>query len=725
MGEYYIGPYRDHYAIFNSNGEVEAQYDTHKEAKEDLPEYENMNEGLIGWAILFGALGLTALYSRIDNAIQNRKNKNKPALEAIGITEKEINTISNQIKNLKNDIISKQKSSPLYKNLYQYMKPWNDDKYIDAVTALKSGESLDLGLELRTDVYYAFVEFFDLTNNDFIKQLKDPDDDDESEKLEIKYETESFNEMKKHLSSLGFDLNNEIEGRYYFSKKYPDLIIRFIDGDDGVGVIIQPKCTLKTNSRFKLITDKDAKKLNEDYSEVKIDPEMEQLMKLAGITTEDLDDLEDDDLDDVMDESVKSAINNIENAEKEMAFHITQFETFNKAAQKFMQKIEKYPVLVKPSDNPSVSEQMKKDADEFTKIYEKCNTKLTNNATIKYAISTTFDKISYSNELVANKQLDLYLASRAKYADLSIRIMIDINRLLDRVEKYQKSIINKYTADVYNLKISNILENAIKSFISKVYTVTKWCEDIEKYSGRTRTSLFGKKIKDVFKNESVTGAAIIAGLITTGIVAGAIADAKNARDNTIEITDKEFDAKLNSISKISDEIIKSFKSSKYWNLVYEPCMTYKSKDIKSQISKMKDAFNKGKAVRPMIYINLVDLDNFDSKIYTKLDKESEKPYSNPDYEDLWDEVSSKSYYEGIDTLKHTLEKLGFYKNGVSPKYPGLIVTEDGGAEYVGFTVKLSDDKYYKKTSNKSLKESVVEDYMYDLDFMMESFLNDF
>ena len=72
------------------------------------------------------------------------------------------------------------------------MTKWNTDDYVGAVNALKSGESVDLGIDFRTDVYYAFVEFFNFSNTDFIKQLKDPDDDDEAEKLEIKYESESF-----------------------------------------------------------------------------------------------------------------------------------------------------------------------------------------------------------------------------------------------------------------------------------------------------------------------------------------------------------------------------------------------------------------------------------------------------------------------------------------------------------------------------------------------------
>lgn len=342
MGEYYIGQYRDHYAIFDSMGRVQTQYDTHAEAKADLdsynktgkplPENASMNEGLVMWGLFGVVIGISALYNRIDEAKrkkQNKKNKYNTADNAIGITEKEINELARQAKALKSDIIAKQKSSTLYKTLYQYMTKWNTDDYVGAVNALKSGESVDLGIDFRTDVYYAFVEFFNFSNTDFIKQLKDPDDDDEAEKLEIKYESESFEEMKKHLISLGFDLNKKIDGRYYSSKKYPDLIIRYVDGDDGTGIIIKPKCTLGADT-FKLIAEKESKKLNEDHSEISNDPEMEKLLALAGCTIEDLDtinneediELDDDDpidantsreIDAVMDESIGDFIRDTKN----------------------------------------------------------------------------------------------------------------------------------------------------------------------------------------------------------------------------------------------------------------------------------------------------------------------------------------------------------------------------------------------------------------------------
>lgn len=686
---------------------------------------EPMNEGLIMWGLFGVVIGISALYNRIDEAKrkkQNKKNKSTTSDIAIGITEKEINELAKQAKSLKSDIIAKQKSSSLYKTLYQYMTKWNTDDYVNAVKTLKSGESIDLGLDFRTDVYYSFVEFFDLSNDDFTKQLNDPNDDDEAEKLEIKYESASFEEMKKHLSSLGFDLNKKIEGRYYSSKKYPDLIIRYVDGDDGTGIIIEPKCTLGADT-FKLITEEESKKLNEDHSEISNDPEMEELMALAGVTTADLDDLENDndldldeddpidantlrEIDAAMDESVKSAINNIEEAEKEMNFHITQFETFNKAAQEFMRKIEKYPLVIKPSDNPSIAQQMKKDADEFTKIYEKCNTELTNNAKLKYATSTFFDKISYSNKSVAPKQMELYYACRTKYMDRTIQIMNDINNLLSRVKKYQRTIINKYSSEIYNLKIADILGYAINSFIAKVYTITKWNTDIMKYAGRTRISFFGKRIRDSI-NESVGGviAISVAGLIGGAAIVNAITKRK-LKAEAKEITKAEFDKLINDMITIDEAVISKLKTSKWWKFIYEPCMNRKNTpDIHSQASKYKQEFMSGKCIGPSFHSSFVDIDDPDPKIYTKLDAEIGK---SPD-DDAWEKAFDSAYYESQKLIKEAVKKLGFNDEGKSSKYPDIKI-DIGSGEYIGIWIEPIYNGYYKlKDAKKSQNESIDTD----------------
>lgn len=559
MSEYYIGQYRDHYAIFDSMGRVQTQYDTHAEAKADLDSYNKtgkplpesivMNEGLIMWGLFGVVIGISALYNRIDEAKrkkQNKKNKSNSSDNAIGITEKEINELARQAKALKADIITKQKSSSLYKTLYQYMTKWNTDDYVNVVKALKSGESVDLGLDFRTDVYYTFVEFFDLSNNDFTKQLNDPDDDDEAEKLEIKYESKSFEEMKKHLTSLGFDLNKKLDGRYYSSKKYPDLIIRYIDGDDGTGIIIEPKCILGADT-FKLITEEESKKLNEDHSEISNDPEMEKLLALAGITTADLDDLENDndldldeddpidantlrEIDAAMDESVKSNIDTIKLADKAMEDNINQIEKFIPTAKEFLSQCKQKLVFI---DKFNAEEFRtftvgKKGSPEYNysqkaKVFaEKCHAYDYNRGSdaelskmslnwVKYRLGTSIGKLGYNNKKVSVQQVELYKKcidggeydKRLKYCGEELQKIHDnaLSFIKSLEEKYSKEQLQK----CINYQMALLLGSEYNYFFGQYCFTIGDKKSAETFSGRTRISFFGKKIKDSMKsqNESI------------------------------------------------------------------------------------------------------------------------------------------------------------------------------------------------------------------------------
>ena len=510
---------------------------------------EPMNEILITLAIFGTIWGLSCLYNRIVEAknkaklkkdIKNAK-KNNPNISdreldeimgIIGITEKEINELARQAKALKTDIIAKQKSSPLYKDLYQYMKEWNTDDYMDAVKAIKSGETVDLSLDFRTDVYYAFVEFFNQSNPNFRKQIKDLTDD-EAENLEIKYEKDSFDEMKKHLVSLGFDLNKPVinnHRQYYSSKKYPDLIIRYADGDDGTGIIIEPKCTLGA-TKFKLISEEEGKKkLNEDHSEISNDPEMEELMALAGVTTADLDDLENDndlDLDDddpidantlreidaAMDESVKSAINNIELATKSMDVNIEQIEKFIPVAKNFMKYMKSAPIAY--DENTGDGLKIKNDTVDFI---NKClkfdydrgsddELKIIGRNWIKYNLATLFDKLSFNNKKVSPAQLELYKKC-VKGGEFDKRLQKCYNELkaiLKELNDFYDQLAKKLGSDfekTVNYKMLNSFGNEYNYFWGQYCFTTGDKNATMKYAGRTRVSFFGKKIRDSI-NESV------------------------------------------------------------------------------------------------------------------------------------------------------------------------------------------------------------------------------
>lgn len=528
---------------------LQAKKKEFNKAQNETATEEPMNEILITLAIFGTIWGLSCLYDRIVEAknkaklkkdIKNAK-KNNPNISdreldeimgIIGITEKEINELARQAKALKTDIIAKQKSSPLYKDLYQYMKEWNTDDYMDAVKAIKSGETVDLSLDFRTDVYYAFVEFFNQSNPNFRKQVKDLTDD-EAEKLEIKYEKDSFDEMKKHLVSLGFDLNKPVinnHRQYYSSKKYPDLIIRYADGDDGTGIIIEPKCTLGA-TKFKLISEEEGKKkLNEDHSEISNDPEMEELMALAGVTTADLDDLENDndlDLDDddpidantlreidaAMDESVKSAINNIELATKSMDVNIEQIEKFIPVAKNFMKYMKSAPIAY--NENTGDGLKIKNDTVDFI---NKClkfdynrgsddELKIIGRNWIKYNLATLFDKLSFNNKKVSPAQLELYKKC-VKGGEFDKRLQKCYNELkaiLKELNDFYDQLAKKLGSDfekTVNYKMLNSFGNEYNYFWGQYCFTTGDKNATMKYAGRTRVSFFGKRIRDSV-NESI------------------------------------------------------------------------------------------------------------------------------------------------------------------------------------------------------------------------------
>ena len=84
MGEYYIGQYRDHYAIFDSMGRVQTQYDTHAEAKADLDSYNKTGKPLPEAA---------SKYSVIDKAFKG------PVNSMFDTTSKEFKKVGNDVGN--------------------------------------------------------------------------------------------------------------------------------------------------------------------------------------------------------------------------------------------------------------------------------------------------------------------------------------------------------------------------------------------------------------------------------------------------------------------------------------------------------------------------------------------------------------------------------------------------------------------------------------------------
>lgn len=528
---------------------LQAKKKEFNKAQNETATEEPMNEILITLAIFGTIWGLSCLYDRIVEAknkaklkkdIKNAK-KNNPNISdreldeimgIIGITEKEINELARQTKALKTDITAKQKSSPLYKDLYQYMKEWNTDDYMDAVKAIKSGETVDLSLDFRTDVYYAFVEFFNQSNPNFRKQIKDLTDD-EAENLEIKYEKDSFDEMKKHLVSLGFDLNKPVinnHRQYYSSKKYPDLIIRYADGDDGTGIIIEPKCTLGA-TKFKLISEEEGKKkLNEDHSEISNDPEMEELMALAGVTTADLDDLENDndldldeddpidantlrEIDAAMDESATDNVKqDLKEFEEEINITLNTVRKFIKIANSYIDQI-----ADKKLTGASGKEAAEKANIEFV---ENCNIIYKSDVNVIEKNINARDKrnkgirglinlAAYDSAKVTTEEKELYKKidsyTRGKYFTEYKSLVKELNKIWFAAQAVGDHYNTENSPEpIYNFSQLNCVLNQHDRAAHILETFARQMDSLQKIIGKSKTSmLFGKYIKDVIKNESV------------------------------------------------------------------------------------------------------------------------------------------------------------------------------------------------------------------------------
>ena len=272
------------------------------------------------------------------------------------------------------------------------------------------------------------------------------------------------------------------------------------------------------------------KNLNEDHSEISNDPEMEELMALAGVTTADLDDLENDndldldeddpidantlrEIDAAMDESVKSAINNIELATKGMDVNIEQIEKFIPVAKDFLKYMKSAPIAY--DENTGDGLKIKNDTVDFI---NKClkfdydrgsddELKIIGRNWIKYNLSTLFDKLSFNNKKVSPAQLELYKKC-VKGGEFDKRLQKCYNELkaiLKELNDFYDQLAKKLGSDfekTVNYKMLNSFGNEYNYFWGQYCFTTGDKNATMKYAGRTRVSFFGKRIRDSV-NESV------------------------------------------------------------------------------------------------------------------------------------------------------------------------------------------------------------------------------
>lgn len=327
-----------------------------------------------------------------------------------------------------------------------------------------SAESIERYKNLLASMPDPKKNWYDSENEDYIQDI----------------EQKVYDEFDKHLDILGFS-EDKSESYKLKSSKYPGIYIHMTINGDGAYFTIYPdypkNVFILGDESENDLNSKSKKKLNEDHSEISNDPEMEELMALAGVTTADLDDLENDndlDLDDddpvdantlreidaAMDESVKSAINNIELATKGMDVNIEQIEKFIPVAKDFLKYMKSAPIAY--DENTGDGLKIKNDTVDFV---NKClkfdydrgsdaELKIIGRNWIKYNLATLFDKLSFNNKKVSPAQLELYKKCvkggefdkrlQKCYTELKA-ILSDLNAFNDQLakklgQKFEKSV---------------------------------------------------------------------------------------------------------------------------------------------------------------------------------------------------------------------------------------------------------------------------------------------
>lgn len=722
---------------------LQAKKKEFNKAQNESATEEPIDEGAVGiGSIVFCSIVLgAAIIGKAKSALDKHKKKSelKTGKNAYKLPYDKFNQVYGSMTDLIKDIKRLQKESKYYKLIYSYneiREDISDNKSgVNIREAYKKGSPIQL---------YGMVEYYSAENIERYKNLlasmpnpKKNWYDSENEDYIQDIEQKIYDEFDKHLDILGFS-EDKSESYKLKSSKYPGIYIHMKINGDGAYFTIYPDYPkdvfILGDESENDLNNKTKKKLNEDHSEISNDPEMEELMALAGVTTADLDDLENDndldfdeddpidantlrEIDEAMDESVKSAIDNIELATKGMDVNIEQIEKFIPVAKNFMKYVKSAPIAY--DENTGDGLKIKNDTVDFI---NKClkfdydrgsdaELKVIGRNWIKYNLATLFDKLSFNNKKVSPAQLELYKKC-VKGGEFDKRLQKCYNELkaiLKELNGFYDQLAKKLGPDfekTVNYKMLNSFGNEYNYFWRQYCFTTGDKNATMKYAGRTRVSFFGKRVRDSI-NESVGGviAISVAGLIGGAAIVNAITERK-LKAEAKEMTKAEFDKLIDDMITIDEAVISKLKTSKWWKFIYEPCMNRKNTpDIHSQASKYKQEFMSGKCIGPSFHSSFVDIDDPDPKIYTKLDAEIGK---SPD-DDAWEKAFDSAYYESQKLIKEAVKKLGFNDEGKSSKYPDIKI-DIGSGEYIGIWIEPIYNGYYKlKDSKKSQNESVDTD----------------
>lgn len=700
MGEYYIGQYRDHYAIFDSMGRVQTQYDTHAEAKADLDSYNKtgkplpestvMNEGLFGLGKKKEIPKVTVdeikiIPTNFRKAYDNwwfylplKNNMDKDMLC----------DISNHIRKICNseygfdayptefmvcspkDIVREYKVDDYFDK--EYLKNKNNIVICDYEFVGKSNIKSVASLKQRLGARY----FNDVVNNAVYYQIKDdpknkgipiPELINNSKNYTVSYiDKDSLMAMYNYFASR----TSANESVSFYEHTLNEGIFTAINigfwGFVGICCIISGILDKKHGKEVKNnLTDAEFKAIKNDTIAVaksliaaqKSSPFYNDIYKHNRITQD----------------SYKDMIDN-----------------FNKGNL--------YSCTVRFFDAENFENYK-----SYYKEYGEWGDSNSNWEKLEKSVNTDMVKI------IESLGFDIKTGKSSKYPNCEVRVadgeVVYVypkapDDILERGKKSKKKLNEDHSEISSDPEMEKLLALA-GCTIEDLDTINNE-EDIELDDDDPIDANTSREI-DAVMDESFLGI-------------------KSKKEkNAKEVTKAEFDKLINDMVSINDAIINKLKTSKWWKFIYEPCMNIDKEHFDANIlsSAFKRDFSAGKLVSPSLHPKFIDIDNSDPRVYTKFDKETQKPYSNPKYEDLWEEGWTEGYYEAIRLIKDAVRKLGFNEDGKSSKYPDIEISISD-SECVAIDISPIYTGYYKlKDTKKSQNESVN-----DLDFIMESIFMD-
>lgn len=668
MGEYYIGQYRDHYAIFDSMGRVQTQYDTHAEAKADLDSYNKTGKPLPEAA---------SKDSIIDKAFKG------PVNSMFDTTSKEFKKVGNDVGNDKkakqtwwNDMkLTARMHKKPYPKINGYtngdFKP-NHEWLMAAIDQCRSVTDCEC---LIKDAYLGVSQ-----DKQLVKNLRAVKEGNPSRYVNVKLIQKRLDngvtpeKVEKHIEWMKENYIKGLQAKKKEFKKSQNESTNDVSMNEGiftainigfwgfVGIccIISGILDKKHGKEVKNnLTDAEFKAIKNDTITVaksliaaqKSSPFYNDIYKHNRITQD----------------SYKDMIDN-----------------FNKGNL--------YSCTVRFFDAENFENYK-----SYYKEYGEWGDSNSNWEKLEKSVNADMVKI------IESLGFDIKTGKSSKYPNCEVRVadgeVVYVypkapDDILDRGKKSKKKLNEDHSEISSDPEMEKLLALA-GCTIEDLDTINNE-EDIELDDDDPIDANTSREI-DAVMDESFLGI-------------------KSKKEkNAKEVTKAEFDKLINDMVSINDAIISKLKTSKWWKSIFEPCYNsryYKTPNIHEEASNYKREFSAGKCVAPSFSSKFTNINSSDPEVYINLDDPKNIDLSNPD------SILDNGYRESKKIIEETIKKLGF-SNGKSDKYPDIKVSISQDA-YISFDISPIYTGYYKLKDTKNSQNESVN----DLDFIMESIFMD-